>query len=116
MQEPQCFPYELIIAILNHGHVDSVMDAARAAGAMGGTVIHAKGTNAGDKSRFFGVEIADEKDMILIVTSAQRKSAIMRSIMEHAGIASPAHTVLFSVPVESVAGLRSVLKEQSGEE
>ena len=37
------FPYELIIAIANRGHADTVMDAARSAGAMGGTVVHAKG-------------------------------------------------------------------------
>ena len=36
--------YELIIVIANHGHSEEVMDAARAEGAGGGTVIHAKGT------------------------------------------------------------------------
>ncbi len=101
--------YELIIAIANRGHVDTVMDAARAAGAMGGTVLHAKGTNPDGDNRFFGLSIADEKEMILILTAANQKAAIMRSIMEKAGIQSPAHTIMFSVPVESVAGLRSVM-------
>ena len=41
---PASFLYELIIAIVNRGHADTVMDAARAAGAAGGTVLHAKGT------------------------------------------------------------------------
>lgn len=36
--------HELIVVILNQGYVDLVMDAARDAGAYGGTVIHAKGT------------------------------------------------------------------------
>ena len=36
-------PYELIIAIVDKGTSDLVMDAARAAGAPGGTVLHAKG-------------------------------------------------------------------------
>ena len=38
-----------------------------------------------------------------------QKKAIMRAIMDQAGIQSPAHTVMFSLPVESVAGLRSVM-------
>ena len=38
------FEHELIIVILNEGYSDFVMDAARAAGAGGGTVLHAKGT------------------------------------------------------------------------
>ncbi len=38
------YAYELIVAITNEGCTDMVMNAARAAGARGGTVIHAKGT------------------------------------------------------------------------
>lgn len=103
------FPYELIIAIANRGHADTVMDAARSAGAMGGTVIHAKGTNPCGENRFFGVSIADEKEMLLILTAACQKTAIMRAIMDQAGVESPAHTVMFTLPVESVAGLKSVM-------
>ena len=35
--------YELIVAIANEGRSDLVMNAARAAGAAGGTVLHGKG-------------------------------------------------------------------------
>jgi len=103
------FPYELIIAIANRGHADTVMDAARSAGAMGGTVIHAKGTNPYGENRFFGVSIADEKEMLMILTAAGQKNAIMRAIMDQAGVESPAHTIMFTLPVESVAGLKSVM-------
>ena len=37
------FDHELIMAVINEGHTDPVMDAARSAGAAGGTVLHAKG-------------------------------------------------------------------------
>lgn len=110
------FAYELIIAIVNRGHVDEVMDAAREAGARGGTVIHAKGTNPEGANRFFGMSIADEKEMIMILTAAVEKKTIMRAIMDKAGIQSPAHTVMFSLPVESVAGLKSVMAAAGQEE
>ena len=106
---PNTFLYELIIAIANRGHVDSVMDAARSAGAMGGTVLHAKGTNPFGENKFFGMSIVDEKEMVMILTAANQKTAIMRAIMDKAGVNSPAHTVMFTLPVESVAGLRSVM-------
>ena len=106
---PAAFLYELIIAIINRGHVDTVMDAARAAGAAGGTVVHAKGTHPGGSSQFFGLSIAEEKEMLLILTAAVDRSRIMRAVMDKAGVQSPAHTVMFSLPVESVAGLRSVM-------
>lgn len=105
----QSFPYELIVAIANRGHADTVMDAARSAGAMGGTVLHAKGTNPQETNRFFGLSIADEKEMLMILTASSQKADIMRAIMSKAGIESPAHTVMFSLPVENVAGLRSVI-------
>ena len=111
---PAAFLYELIIAIANRGHAETVMDAARSAGAMGGTVVHAKGTNPMADNHFFGMSIADEKEMLLILTAARDKSTIMRAIMEKAGVRSPAHTVMFTLPVESVAGLKSVM-EAAGE-
>ena len=40
------YDYELIVAISNEGSTDLVMNAARAAGARGGTVLHGKGTGA----------------------------------------------------------------------
>lgn len=55
------FEYELILVIANEGHTDAVMDAARAAGAGGGTVIHAKGTGGMGTEKFFNVSIASEK-------------------------------------------------------
>ena len=41
--------HELIIVIANQGFTDKVMDAARAAGATGGTSVHAKGHGIGQK-------------------------------------------------------------------
>lgn len=98
--------YELIVVIANHGYSEEVMEAARAQGAGGGTVIHAKGTGLEKAEKFLGVSIADEKEMIFIVAKAEMKNSIMRSIMENAGVGSKAKSVVFSLPVTDTAGLR----------
>lgn len=103
MQEKQM---ELIVAICEKGHTEYVMDAARNAGARGGTVVHAKGTGSKYSSKFFGISIAEEKEMIYIVSSTEQKKDIMKSIMENAGIDTQAHTIVFSLPVSDTAGLR----------
>ena len=36
--------FELVITIVNRGFADKVMDAAKAAGATGGTVLYARGS------------------------------------------------------------------------
>ncbi len=101
------FEHELIIIILNEGYSDFVMDAARAAGAGGGTVLHAKGTGGTRGEKFFSVSLADEKDMIYIIAHRDEKAAIMRSINEQAGPGSRAGAICFSLPISSVAGLRA---------
>ena len=98
--------YELIIVIANQGYSELVMEAARAQGAGGGTVIHAKGTGLEKAEKFLGVSIADEKEMIFIVAKSEMKNSIMRSIMEKAGLESKAKSVVFSLPVTDTAGLR----------
>ena len=65
---------------LYHGRVKALADAARAAGAGGGTVLHAKGTGGTRGEKFFSVSLADEKDMIYIIAHKDEKAAIMRSI------------------------------------
>lgn len=100
--------YELIIAIADQGNIETVMDAARGAGAYGGTVIHAKGTGMEYAEKYLGVTIAAEKEMIFIVTKKDQKNSIMKAIMEQAGMQSPAKTIVFSLPVTDTAGLRLV--------
>lgn len=101
------FSHELIVVILNEGYSDFVMDAARSAGATGGTVLHAKGTGASRDRSFFGVNLADEKDMIYIVSYSDEKAAIMKAISEQAGPGTKAGAICFSLPISAVAGLRA---------
>ncbi len=115
MEEKQGFPYELIMAIAEKGASDLVMAAAHSAGAGGGTVIHAKGMGTDFAAKFFGVSIASEKELILIVVRRKDKNAIMHAIMEQAGMSSQAHTVLFSLPVEDVVGLTSLMAKSDGD-
>lgn len=103
--EVMSLPYELIIAIVDKGTSDLVMDAAREAGASGGTVIHAKGTDAGRSRKFFGISLAEEREVVLIVVPAADKAPVMRSIAHQAGAGSETHALLFSLPVSEAAGL-----------
>ena len=98
------FNYEIVLAIANEGHTDTVMEAAREAGARGGTVLHGKGTGSKDAAKFFGVSIASEKEVIMIVAKSSEKAAIMKSIIDKAGTQTDAGAVVMSLPVSAVAG------------
>lgn len=98
--------YELMIVIANQGYIEMVMDAARGAGAYGGTVIHAKGTGMEQAEKFMGVSLAAEKEMIFIVAKKEQKNDIMKAVMEQAGLDTKAKSIVFSLPVTDTAGLR----------
>ena len=98
--------HEIIFVIANEGYSDLIMDAARGAGAAGGTVIKAKGTGAEYTEKFFGFSIASEKEIHLLVTPAQGRNNIMKAIMEKAGLESKAQSIVFSLPVSHALGLR----------
>lgn len=96
---------EVIVVITNRGYVDKVMEAAREAGAGGGTVVHARGTGLEHAEKFFGTTIGAEKEMIFIVTKTEKRNEIMQAIKAEAGINTEAQSILFSLPVNEVAGL-----------
>ena len=108
--------YELIVAIANTGFTDPVMKAARGAGATGGTVVHGMGTGAHNAKQFLNVSLASEKEVILIVAGAKNKAAIMRAVLEEAGPATKAGTVVFSLPTSAVAGFGLFGQEEETEE
>lgn len=104
--------HELIVVIANRGHTDQVMDAARSAGAAGGTTIHAKGTGTALARKFFGVSLAAEKEIVFILAREADRKPIMKAVMTQAGMSTRAQAVTFSLPVTDLAGLR-LLEEES---
>ncbi|MDR1801173.1 MAG: P-II family nitrogen regulator [Lachnospiraceae bacterium] len=98
--------FELIVVITNEGYSGMVMDAAREkGGATGGTILHARGIGSEKAQKFFGISISDEKEMLLIACRSRCRNKIMQAIIEEAGNASKARSIVFSVPISCVAGL-----------
>ncbi len=96
---------ELIVSICAKGHSDEIMNAAREAGARGGTIVKAKGTASAGTDKFFGMAISDEKEITYIVAKKEQRSDIMRAIAGYT-YADNAHPIVFSLPVTETAGFR----------
>ena len=94
----------MLTVIADKGNSDTVMEAARGAGATGGTVVRAKGTGAAI-AKFFGITISADKEIIYIVAKREKRDDIMHAIMEKAGKNSGAHGIVFSLPIDAVAGI-----------
>lgn len=98
--------FDMIVAVIDHGNEDVVMDAACSCGARGGTVIHGRrmGVETGDS--LLGMSFDIEKDVLIILVPHVQKMDVMRAVNKAAGPATPCHGVLFSVPVDDAIGLR----------
>ena len=98
--------YVLIIALVNTGFTELVMDAARSEGAHGGTVVHARGTGNKEMEKRFGVVITPDKEMVLILVNKRNSDRILQAIYDKAGLQTKGQGIAFSVPVEDVVGLK----------
>ena len=98
--------FELILALTNRGCSDEVMAAARLAGATGGTLLHTRMLGGQEADRFLGIQLQMEKELVAILAKGEYKVPIMQTIADKSGLQTPAETVVLSLPVDSMEGLR----------
>lgn len=107
--------YDLIIAAVAANFVDSAMEAARAAGAAGGTIVRARTAGNEKAEQFIGISFMQEQEILMILTRKEGTMAIMNALSERVGVKTEAGGVIFSVPVDRTAGI-SVAEDVAGEQ
>lgn len=106
------FEHELIVTIVTKGCFDDVKNAANAAGARGGTLLHALGLGSEEAQKFLGISIQPEKDIILNVVRREDKNTVMKAIAEAAGINTEGKGIIFSLPVDGSIGLQGAAPKE----
>jgi len=96
----------MIAAVINPGFSDTVMQAAKTAGARGGTIIHCRGVSDEESINQWGLGLQEEKEIVMIVAEADKKVAIMEAISEKCGINTEANGFVTAMPIDTVIGLR----------
>lgn len=108
--------YELILAIVNKGTTDLVMSAAWKAGSTGGTITVARGTANPEMSKFYGIVIQPEKEVVFIVVPVTIKDVVMKTIYDEAGLSSKGQGIIISLPINDTVGLPPLKKEEKPED
>ena len=90
---------------MNNGFSDTVMDAAKDAGARGGTVLNARGTANKEAESFFHIAIQPEKEVVMILVPLNVKDAVLHALYEKAGLDTMGQGIAFALPVDNVVGL-----------
>lgn len=97
--------HAMILVTINQGYSDDVMYTARAAGATGGTILKGLKCSPAEVAKRFGIPIQEEQEVIAIVVPKDKKTEIMAAISKNHGIATPAHGITVSLPVDAIMGL-----------
>jgi nitrogen regulatory protein P-II 1 len=99
--------YDIVLTVVSRGFADQVVDAARKAGAHGGTVFYARGTGIHEIEKFFSISIQPEKEIIINVVDHEQLQPIMDSIVAAAGLSTEGRGLTFSMPIDDIVGFFS---------
>ncbi len=98
--------FELVVCIVNAGFSQNVMEAARAAGAKGGTILRARGSANPEAEEFFNINIQPDKEMVLILVPKEIKDEVIHTVYKESGLAQEANGIAFSLPVNRTTTLK----------
>ncbi|MCI8618646.1 MAG: hypothetical protein HFG44_01050 [Oscillospiraceae bacterium] len=103
--EDTALAYELIIAVSEPGLSEAAVEAAREAGAKGGTIMKARSMCPEDVKRVLGYTVQSEKELILMLTPKKDRRAIMQAMCDCISKQTGERPAAFSLPVSDVVGL-----------
>ena len=103
--------YEMIFCIVNAGFAVEAMEAAKKAGAQGGTILRARGTANPEAEEFYNISIQPDKEILWIIVPKEIKDDVMHRLYQDAGLISQSKGIAFSLPVTHAVGLHEDSEE-----
>ena len=102
--------YKLIVAMTKPQHTDDMVKAAKEAGASGATILPASGAGLNEAKTFFGLTLDVQTDVALFLLPECLVKRVLKAIQAGGRLTEPGTGVVFTLPVEQVAGLESQLE------
>lgn len=97
--------YNSITIIVDKGKAEDVIDAATKAGSRGGTIMNARGSGIHETSKVFSMDIVPEKEIVMILSEAEKTNAIVESIRTELKMDEPGNGIIYIQEVNKTYGL-----------
>ena len=107
----QSTEFKLIMTVVSRGYGKKVLDAAKQAGAEGGTVLGGRGTGINEPIELFGTMIEPEKEIIMTLVPIELCQTIHEKIIVAADLNTPGRGVSFTLDVDRIAGVTYLMDE-----
>ncbi len=100
---------KLIIAMVNDDTTEPILDAARAAGATGATVITSvRGEGMEPEKTFLGLDLAAKRDVLMFLVAAPMARQILETIATAGQFdEKPGSGIAFQIEIEDAVGLKT---------
>lgn len=94
-----------IVAIVERGKADQVIDQAKIAGAHGATVLHGRGTGEKEAKKLFNIRVESSKEIIIVLTEKENYKPIFNEIVRAGKLNDPGTGIIFTIKVSDLVGL-----------
>jgi nitrogen regulatory protein PII len=103
--------FKIIFAPVKTHKTDPIVDAAKAAGATGATIITARGTGMREAKTFFGLTLEDQTDIVMFLLEEHIVKQVLEAIKTAGEFDKPGTGIAFVLSVEEVLGLESQMEK-----
>ncbi|HEX9790113.1 MAG TPA: P-II family nitrogen regulator [Kiloniellales bacterium] len=103
--------FKLIMAVVNEEKTQAIVDAARAGGATGATVItNCRGEGLTPEKTFLGLDLTAARDVVLFLVAEPRAREILETIAAAGRFDDePGSGIALQIAIEDAVGLKSQL-------
>lgn len=107
--------FKLIIALVEDNKTDTVLDAAREAGATGSTIINqARGEGLQKSKTFFGLSLETQRDVLLLMVEEHLSRHILETIAKVGEFEEkPGTGIAFQIDLEDAVGVDHQIQQLS---
>lgn len=108
--------HHLIVTIIKRGHSSRVVQAAKEAGARGGTILHGRGVGIHEQKKLLGIPIEPEKEIVLTLIHKDKSDEVLKAIEKAGNLNKPGTGIGFVLDVEMVVGIVGLVEGLSNED
>jgi len=99
--------HKLIIAMVKTENTDVIVDAVKASGGTGATIISARGTGIHEAKTFFGLNLEAQTDVVLFLLPESLVESVLETIYTTGRLKEAGKGIAFVVDIERAIGLES---------
>ena len=97
--------FSVLVAILADDLEEQAIDVAKESGAGGVTILDGRGMGAHEKKSFFGLTYEGSQSVLVFVLERKLALTVMHDITEALDLKNQTKGVLFTIPLEHIAGI-----------